>query len=66
VAHLQFFQPHIAKQKTAKEPSGNALADTKTAHLILPNHTKRLRTLRTKTRKGKVHFADFIILGQLK
>jgi hypothetical protein len=66
VAHLQFFQTHKAEQKTAKEPSGNALADQKTAHLILPNRTLTLRTLWTKTRKGKVHFADFIILGQLK
>ena len=36
------------------------------AHLILPNRTTTLQTLRTKTRKGKVHFSDFIILRQLK
>ena len=49
-----------------KELFATTQADPKTAHLILPNRTTTLRTLWTKTRKGKVHFADFIILGQLK
>jgi len=35
------------------------------AHLILPNRTSTLRTLRTKTRQSKIHFTNLVIFWQL-
>jgi len=56
-------KPTLRKIKRAVFPYTSR---PKTAHLILPNHTHSLRTLRKKTRQDKIHFAELVIFGQMK